>query len=216
MFSRAVRRPYPEVSPPDTMLIRWRIGNGSFVTSWPATSACPDVGRRSVARILMSVVLPAPLGPRSPNSSPSRIWRDTPSSAVTGPSDSSSSGVGLRRHQRFFFPENTRVRSRVSTAYDMGGVRPRTERRAEGGGLQGQPETVPGDVPRDPIAHQDAPDVRQFGHLRLVVVEVVRELVRIELRQLDRDSLDIRRPDISQRFTPLMRSEGALQGACAK
>src|SRR2546426_4017710 len=131
MFSRAVRRPYPEVSPPDTMLIRWRIGNGSFVTSWPATSACPDVGRRSVARILMSVVLPAPLGPRSPNSSPSRIWRDTPSSAVTGPSDSSSSGVGLRRHQRFFFPENTRVRSRVSTAYDMGDP---TADGAEGGG----------------------------------------------------------------------------------
>src|SRR6058998_923736 len=62
-----------DVSPPDTILIRWRIGNGSFATSWPATNAWPDVGRRRVARILISVVLPAPFGPNMPKSSPSRI-----------------------------------------------------------------------------------------------------------------------------------------------
>src|SRR3989441_8683054 len=95
----------------------------------------------------MRVVLPAPLGPRSPNSSPSRIWRDTPSSAVTGPSDSSSSGVGLRRHQRFFFPENTRVRSRVSTAYDMGDP---TADGAEGGGRRPTGPTGDGTGGRTP------------------------------------------------------------------
>src|SRR3972149_5961677 len=72
MSSRAVRRPYPDVSPPDTMLIRWRIGKTSFVTSWPATYASPDVGRRRVARILMSVVLPAPLGAGGGGSAPPR------------------------------------------------------------------------------------------------------------------------------------------------
>src|SRR6059036_1005322 len=86
MFSRVVRRPYPLVSPPLTMLIRSRIGNGSVETSWPATHACPQVGRSRVHRILISVVFPAPFGPRRPNSSPSRIWVVTFSRAVTGPS----------------------------------------------------------------------------------------------------------------------------------
>src|SRR6266581_3744163 len=212
MFSRAVSRPYPDVSPPETMLIRWRIGNGSFVTSLPATNAFPEVGRRSVARILMSVVFPAPFGPRSPKSSPSRICRDTPSKAVTGPRDSSSFGLGLR-HQCFFFPAKTRVRSRVSTAYDMG-VRSGSKPSAGVASLRGQPLPVSGDVPGDPVAHQDAPHVGQLRDLPLVVLEVVRELVRIELREFDRDSLDVRRPDITQRFTP-RQFEGALQRVCA-
>src|SRR5438034_628027 len=118
MFSRAVRSPYPDVSPPETMLMTWRMGKGSLVTSWPATRACPEVGSSSVARILMRVVLPAPLGPSIPNSSPSSILRETLSSAVTGPTLSSTSSSALRR--RFFLPAKIRVRSRVSTAYDMG------------------------------------------------------------------------------------------------
>src|SRR5207244_597476 len=108
------------------MLIRWRIGNGSFVTSLPATKAIPDVGRRSVARIWMSVV-----------------FLD----------------------------------------------------------------------PGDPVAHQDALHVGKLRDLRLVVVEVIRELVRIELCEFDRDALDVRRPDITQRFTPLStrkRSKGRV------
>jgi len=39
----------------------------SLTTSKPATRAVPLVGSSSVVRILMSVVLPAPLGPSSPN-----------------------------------------------------------------------------------------------------------------------------------------------------
>src|SRR5881628_2464461 len=182
------------------MLIRWRIGNGSFVTSLPATNAFPEVGRRSVARILMSVVFPAPFGPRRPKSSPSRICRDTPSNAVTGPRDSSSFGLGLR-HQCFFFPAKTRVRSRVSTAYDMG-VRSGSKPSAGVASLRGHP-----------VAHQDAPHVGQLRDLPLVVLEVVREFVRIQLREFDRDSLDVRRPDIAQRSTPLSsreRSKGCV------
>src|SRR2546422_4880455 len=193
------------------MLIRWRIGNGSFATSLPATKAWPEVGRRRVSRILMSVAFPAPFGPRRPKSSPSRIWRDTPSNAVTGPRDSSSFGLDLRHH-RFFFPANTRVRSRVSTAYGME-VRSCSKPSAGVAGLDGQPLPVSGDVPGDPVAHQDAPHVGQLRDLPLVVLEVVREFVRIELREFDGDSLDVRRPDITQRSTPLSsreRSKGCV------
>src|SRR5579859_5431221 len=38
--------------------------------SYPATSAVPDVGVSSVVSILMVVLLPAPLGPSRPNTSP--------------------------------------------------------------------------------------------------------------------------------------------------
>src|SRR5437879_5076148 len=100
------------------MLIRWRIGNGSLATSWPATNAWPDVGSSNVARILLH-----------------RVVR--------------------------------------------------------------------------------APHVGQLRDLLLVVFEVVREFVRIELCELDRDSLDVRRPDITQRFTP-RQFEEALQRVCAK
>src|SRR6266487_4703057 len=214
MFSRAVSRPYPDVSPPETMLIRWRIGNGSFATSWPATNACPAVGSSRVARILMSVVLPAPFGPSMPNSSPSLMPNDTPSRAVTGPSESSLPfEPALRRNRRFFFPAKIRVRSRVSTAYVMGDCIRSPEPGARRGGLRGDPLPVAGDVPGNPVAHQDAPHVREFRDLRLVVVEVGRELVRIELRQLNRDSLDVRRPDIAQRLAPRSRSGGRSKGS---
>src|SRR6266571_277012 len=213
MFSRAVSRPYPDVSPPETMLIRWRIGNGSFATSWPATNACPAVGRSRVARILMSVVLPAPFGPSMPKSSPSLMPNDTPSRAVTGPSESSLPfGRALRRNRRFF-PAKIRVRSRVSTAYVMGDCVRSPDPGREAARLGGDPLPVAGDVPGDPVAHQDASHVGEFGDLRLVVVEVVRELVRIELRQLNRDSLDVRRPDVAQRLAPRSRSGGRSKGS---
>jgi len=114
MFSRVVKRPYPDVSPPVTMLIFRRIGRTSFVTSKPATFATPEVGSRSVAKILMSVVFPAPFGPRRPNSSPSRISRSTRSSAVTGPWLSPFSAFLRRSHFRRWV--NTLVRAFVSTA----------------------------------------------------------------------------------------------------
>ncbi|OGD11932.1 MAG: hypothetical protein A2Y86_00475 [Candidatus Aminicenantes bacterium RBG_13_62_12] len=52
-------------------------------TSWPATSALPEVGWSRVERTLMVVVFPAPLGPRRPKSSPSGTENDTRSTAVT-------------------------------------------------------------------------------------------------------------------------------------
>src|SRR5216117_869125 len=214
MFSRAVRSPYPDVSPPDTMLMTWRMGKGSLVTSWPATRACPEVGSSSVARILMSVVLPAPLGPSIPNSSSSAILRETLSSAVTGPTLSSTSSSALRR--RFFLPAKIRVRSRVSTAYDMGDwVHSLPDRAQASAGLDGQALPVSGDVSGNPVAHQIAPHVAQFGDHLLVVLEIRREFVRIELRELDRDSLDVRRPNIAQRFTPRPVRE-AVEGERAR
>ena len=41
-----------------------------LTTSYPSTRALPLVGVRSVERILIVVVLPAPLGPSSPNTPP--------------------------------------------------------------------------------------------------------------------------------------------------
>ena len=53
-------------------------------TSKPKTRAVPDVGRSSVVKILMSVVLPAPFGPSRPKNSPGATSRSMPARAVTG------------------------------------------------------------------------------------------------------------------------------------
>src|SRR5438132_5319889 len=68
------------------MLITARIFSGSLSTSKAITPAFPAVGRRSVESILIIVVFPAPFGPRTPNISPFRTCRSTPSRAVTLPS----------------------------------------------------------------------------------------------------------------------------------
>ena len=60
-----------------------RIRRVSSTTSKPKIRASPLVGSSSVVRILISVVLPAPLGPSSPKNSPGATSRSTPSSAVT-------------------------------------------------------------------------------------------------------------------------------------
>src|SRR3954468_11486819 len=52
-------------------------------TSKPATRAVPPVGRSRVQRILIVVDLPAPFGPRNPNSSPARTERSMPRTAST-------------------------------------------------------------------------------------------------------------------------------------
>src|SRR5687768_224557 len=49
--------------------------------SWPSTVAVPDVGSSSVASMRMVVVLPAPFGPRIPNTSPVSTRRSMPSTA---------------------------------------------------------------------------------------------------------------------------------------
>ena len=65
--------------------IRRRTACASRATSSPATVARPASARSSVARMRTVVVLPAPFGPSSPSTVPSRTSRSTPSSARTSP-----------------------------------------------------------------------------------------------------------------------------------
>src|ERR1043165_6408677 len=58
---------------------------GCVATSCPATRAVPDVGLRTVQRMRMVVVLPAPLGPSRPKISPARASKLTWSTAWTRP-----------------------------------------------------------------------------------------------------------------------------------
>src|SRR4051794_21155369 len=58
---------------------------GSRATSWPLTTAVPASAWISVARMRTAVVLPAPLGPRTPSTLPRRAARSTPSSAWVAP-----------------------------------------------------------------------------------------------------------------------------------
>src|SRR5262249_46225716 len=51
----------------------------------PHTEASPQVGLRSVARMRMVVVLPAPLGPMTPSTSPRSILKDSRLSAYRSP-----------------------------------------------------------------------------------------------------------------------------------
>ena len=51
----------------------------------PATVAEPEVGAISVPRVRTVVVLPAPLGPRNPNTSPWATSKDTSEKAVRCP-----------------------------------------------------------------------------------------------------------------------------------
>src|SRR5437667_7393278 len=60
-----------------------RTAIGSTPMSCPSTSAVPAEGVRTVARIRSVVVLPAPLGPRNPKTSPFGTSKSTPLSAST-------------------------------------------------------------------------------------------------------------------------------------
>src|SRR5947209_12594000 len=62
-----------------------RTSSRSETTSWPATIAEPEVGLASVQSMLIVVVLPAPLGPRKPNTSPAATSKSTPRTASTSP-----------------------------------------------------------------------------------------------------------------------------------
>src|SRR3954463_15559492 len=55
---------------------------GSSVTSMPSRSTRPESGGVSPTTIENVVVLPAPLGPSSPTTSPEAIWRFTPLTTV--------------------------------------------------------------------------------------------------------------------------------------
>src|SRR5215472_2017591 len=84
MFSHPVRS-RSEVSACGITPIASRTRSGSRATSKPATRPWPDVGRISVVSIRLSVVLPAPLGPSRPKSSPRRTSKLTRSTAVNSP-----------------------------------------------------------------------------------------------------------------------------------
>src|SRR3712207_6062556 len=74
----------------------WR-GTGSrcVKTSKPLTRAAPDVGLASVQSTLMVVLLPAPLGPRNPKTSPGGTVNDTPRTASTSPYDLTRSTTSM-------------------------------------------------------------------------------------------------------------------------
>src|SRR6185437_1362280 len=84
MFSRTVRSSYNEK--------RWlmypmcrRTSSAWLATSKPATLAWPDVGANRPISIFIAVVLPAPLAPRNPNTSPWRTSKLIESTAVKLP-----------------------------------------------------------------------------------------------------------------------------------
>ena len=54
-------------------------------TSWPSTATLPAVARARPARMLISVVLPAPFGPSRPKNSPSSMSKLTSSRARISP-----------------------------------------------------------------------------------------------------------------------------------
>src|SRR3990172_2127649 len=56
----------------------------SLLKSKRITCACPDVGRDRPVSMRIVVVLPAPLGPRKPNTSPSCTAKLMPSTACNG------------------------------------------------------------------------------------------------------------------------------------
>ena len=62
--------------------MRSRTWSGWFATSKPATLAWPPLGASRVHSTLVTVDLPAPLGPSRPNTSPLRNRKDT--SRTTG------------------------------------------------------------------------------------------------------------------------------------
>src|SRR5436853_4611366 len=67
------------------MPIERRTASAWRATSKPLTVAYPSVGRSSVQSIPMVVDLPAPFGPRKPNTSPVPTSNETPSTAVNVP-----------------------------------------------------------------------------------------------------------------------------------
>ena len=60
---------------------------GFVDTSKPAIKAFPDVGFSKVVRIIIVVLLPAPLGPRKPKISPFSTDNEISFTAITSPND---------------------------------------------------------------------------------------------------------------------------------
>lgn len=63
--------------------MRWRTPDGSVSTSYPATTAVPEVGGSRVASTRRLVVFPAPFGPRNATTEPASMSRSRPRTAST-------------------------------------------------------------------------------------------------------------------------------------
>ena len=83
-FWRPVSASSSVASWPVTPILR-RTAGASLTTSWPATQARPLSGAVRVVRMRTPVVLPAPLGPRTPRIDPAGTSRSTLSSAWVSP-----------------------------------------------------------------------------------------------------------------------------------
>ena len=68
-----------------TTAIRCLTATGLWRTSMPSTRTVPPVGRTRVVIIPMVVVLPAPLGPSRPNTSPRPTVKLIPATASGAP-----------------------------------------------------------------------------------------------------------------------------------
>src|SRR3954447_4350114 len=93
-FCSAVRYPSSVGSWKTSPMLR-RTSSRSCATSWPATRARPPVGRASVQSMWIVVVLPAPLGPRKPNTSPRATSKLTPRTASMSPKDFTSCSTSI-------------------------------------------------------------------------------------------------------------------------
>ena len=118
----------------------------SPVTSSPPSTTRPRVGRWKPVIALTSVVLPAPLGPISPKTSPFLIEIETPSTAaspskwtVTSKASSVSSGVPARA--RDAAPGRAGISLRASRS--IMGRHPAVRRPAAGGRPRSQPRRGP-------------------------------------------------------------------------
>src|SRR6266545_2133287 len=144
------------------MPISGRTARASATTSCPQIAARPAVGSRTVDSIFTRVVLPAPLGPNRPWTSPCGMASEMPSSARTG---------------GFFRTVNSRTSSTTSTAGGMAitvtgsHVRPPpiSARSVPStlGGVTDEPETVL-DAPVAAVTvYTDGARVTRRGALRL-------------------------------------------------
>src|SRR5579884_2614849 len=140
-------------------------------TSRPKTRTVPRSGRSNVTRTRMVVVLPAPLGPSSPKTSPEPTTNSTPSSACTDPnrwlsSRHSTAGVGT-------VSANGRLATSLTgTARSPAGPEPRP-----GGGDGSPPGPGPAPVAPTPVLLGQGRQGR--GHQRLAgVVPALDALLR--------------------------------------
>ena len=139
----------------------WAAFGESSDTSAPSMSTWPWSGRKMPERHLTSVVLPAPLSPRSPSTSPLLTENDTPRSALTGPNDLATSRTSRcvvvvadsRRGAAWFIePSCAEDSGSCAVALERLGQDPAVDRQQDTGDARrqvgGEEDGRPGDVVR--------------------------------------------------------------------